>query len=386
MMRYLILPVLLMSLFSARSQQVVHQQSTLKVAIMAPLYLDSAFNSDWDKGNLPKYMLPGLEFVQGATIALDTLQKGDTKIEVHIIDTKAGIRSVPWLIKYGGLDKMNLIIGSVKEPEFRQLADFTASKKIPFISVTYPNDGGVRNDPYLAIVNTTLKGHLDGIYSYLVQRHSMNQILLIKKRNDNRIENIFREINKETSTPLLKYRAIAIDSINATQLAMLIDTTKPAIIIGASLNEQFALNLADACYPLQKTNDITLIGMPNWDGFKEFYNLDRYKDFPILFTTPHTDSDSSAFRNFLGNAYFTKYRAKPTDMAYKGFESAYYFINILKEYPDSLMEHLNEDRFACFHTFNFQPDYLSGNDVPDYFENKKVTIVEILNGEIRKRW
>lgn len=386
MKRYLILLCLVMSLFSAKSQQLAPYPATLKVAIMAPLYLDSAYNSDWEKGNLPKYMLPGLEFVQGATIALDTMQKSDVKIEAHIIDTKAGIRTVPWLIKYGGLDKMNLIIGSVKEPEFRQLADFAAAKHIPFISATYPNDGGIRNNPYLAVVNTTLKGHLDGIYGYLVQRHSMSQILLIKKRNDNRIENIFREINKATSAPLLKYRTIAVDSINASQLAMLIDTTKPAIIVGASLNENFALNLADACYPLAKTNDITLIGMPNWDGFKEFYNQERYKDFPILFTTPHTDADSSAFKNFLGNTYFTKYLARPTDMAYKGFESAYYFINILRAHPDSVMEHLNEDQFACFHTFNFQPVFLSGNETPDYFENKKVTIVEILNGEMRKRW
>lgn len=386
MKRFFLSIGLSIAFFAASAQQPLPQPATLRVAILAPLYLDSAFSGDWSKGSMPKYMLPGLEFVQGATIALDTLQTGGYNIEAHIIDSKASIRNVPWMIRYGGFDKMNMIIASVREPEFRELANFADQKKIPFISVSYPNDGGIRNNPYLAIVNSTLNSHLEGIYSYLVQKHSMDQIVLLKKRNDNRIENIFRQINRQTSVPLLKIKTIAVDSIDATQLGMLIDTTKPSVIIGATLNHDFAIQLADACYPLQKSNPLMLIGMPNWDGFRELYDGNRFKDFPILFTTPHTDGEKNAFRDYLNNLYFTKYRAKPSDMADKGFEATYYMVNILKQFPDSVMEHLNEDGFACFHTFNFQPVYLSGKDTPDYFENKKVSIVQILNGELIKKW
>ena len=365
------------------SQQTIQSQK-LKVGIFAPLYLDSAFKAE--SGKLPRISMPGLDFVQGALIALDTIKTSGVPLEVHIFDSRDETRSIPWMIRYGQLDKMNMLIGSVREPEYQELAKFAEEKKIPFISATYPNDGGIRNDPYLVIVNSTLKSHIEGIYSYLVQQHSMNQILLIKRRNDNRIDNIFHEINKGTSKPLLKIRSIAVDSINSSQLAMLIDTTKPAVIIGASLNENFALNIVQACYPLQQTNEISLIGMPNWDGFKDLYNKDKFKDFPILFTTPHTDEDKNAFSDYLGNQYFTKYRARPTDMAYKGFESAYYFINLLMKYSASVMQHLNEDQFACFHTFNFQPVYFSEKTEPDYFENKKVTVVQLLNGVITKKW
>ncbi|WP_431211653.1 hypothetical protein ACQ86N_38515 [Puia sp. P3] len=49
-----------------------------RVAIFAPLYLDSAFdatgNYRYDK-NFPKYFNPGLEFYEGAQLALDSLQK-----------------------------------------------------------------------------------------------------------------------------------------------------------------------------------------------------------------------------------------------------------------------------------------------------------------------
>ena len=386
MKRFLVISALVLAFFAASAQQPLQKTATLKVAILAPMYLDSTFSADWNKGSIPRYMLPGLEFVQGAAIALDTLQTGGYKIEAHIIDSKASVRDVPWMIRYGGLDKMNMIIASVKEPEFRQLATFASDKKIPFISVTYPNDGGIRNNPYLAIVNSTLNSHLEGIYSYLVQKHSMSQIILLKKRNDDRIEKIIRKINTETSVPLLKIRTIAVDSIDAVQLGMLIDTTKQSVIIGATLNREFALEIADACFALQKSNPLVLMGMPNWDGFRELYDGNRFKDFPILFTAPHTDGEKNEYRSYLDNTYFTKYRAKPSDIADKGFEATYYFVNILKQFPDSVMQHLNEDQFACFHTFNFQPVYLSGRDNPDYFENKKVSIVQIFNGEIMKKW
>ena len=83
-------------------------------------------------------------------------------------------------------------------------------------------------------------------------------------------------------------------SISPYGLRFLVDTTKPIVIIGASLDETFAQKLADACYPIQKTNKLVLIGMPNWDGFAGFYKKDAYTDFPIKYTTPHFDAKNNA--------------------------------------------------------------------------------------------
>lgn len=356
---------------------------TLKVAVLAPMYLDSTFSSGSnDDNSIPRYVMPGLEFIQGAEIAFDTLSAEGFKVEAHLIDSKSSFYSISWMIKYGRLDNMNLLIGSVKEPEYSQLATFAAQKKIPFISVTYPNSGGIRKDSFLTIVNSTLKAHCEGIYSYLVQKHGLDNIYLVKRKNENRIEDYFKEINQTEPKQLLRFKTISFDEINADDLRRQIDTTKPVVLIGASLNETFALMLADAAYAIQKNNKLSLIGMPNWDGFRDLYKKSRYTDFPIRFTTPHWDDNNNEFSSFLGNEYFTKYRAKPGDMAYKGFEAAYYFTNILLHYPDNFIDHLNEDQFAAFHTFNFRPVYLSNPTYPDYFENKHLFIMQILNGQL----
>jgi hypothetical protein len=52
------------------------QNNPIRVAIFSPIYMDSAFIGDTYKlgdANLPKQMLPGLEFYNGAMAAIDSL-------------------------------------------------------------------------------------------------------------------------------------------------------------------------------------------------------------------------------------------------------------------------------------------------------------------------
>lgn len=361
-----------------------------RVAIFAPMYLDSAFTGGKLKSQktVPKLIMPAIEFVQGAQIAFDTLNLNGKKVEAYIFDSKSYGQPVSWLIRNKKLDSIDIMIGSVKEPEYSLLAQFALQKKIPFISATYPNDGGIKDNPYLVIVNSTLKSHCEGIFSYLMQKHGTDNIYLVKKKNDNRIDNYFKEINSAEGKPLLKIKTIMLDSsISSYGLKNLVDTTKPFVIIGASLDETFSKKLADACYPVQKTNQLVLIGMPNWDGFRSFMKKDAYTDFPIRYSTPHYNSKNNAFSYFLNDKYFKLYRAIPSDMAYKGFESVFYFTNILLNFNKDFMNRLNEPSLACFHDFNFKPAYFNmQSKIPDYYENKHLFILQILNGEIVRQW
>lgn len=374
---------------SAQGNAVI-SKPVYRVAIFAPIYIDSAFMGSKlrSQKTIPKLMVPGLEFVQGAQMAFDTMNVNGKKVEAFIYDSKDPKQSVPWLIKNKKLDSINLIIGSVKEPEFSHLSQFAVTNKIPFVSATYPNDGGLRNNPYVVIVSSTLKAHCEGIFSYLVQKHGTDNIYLFRKKNDSRIDNYFKEINNVEGKPLLKIKTIMLDSsVSSTGLGYLVDTTKPMVIIGASLDETFSVKLADACYPLQKTNTLTLIGMPNWDGFRDFYKKDAYKGFPIKYSTPHYVSPDNGFTNFLKNKYFKLFRAEPSEMAYKGFESTYYFTNILLKYNKQFMDHLNEPSLAGFHEYNFRPvNHNPQNTGVDYFENKRLFIMQILNGESLRQW
>lgn len=361
-------------------------QKTFKVAILAPLYLDSVFDEGKlkNKKSLPRFIMPGVDFVQGAMIAFDMIDVDGKKVEARIFDSKSTKTPVSSIIRNKQLDGTDLIIGSVRDPEYSQLASYAVRNNVPFVSATYPNDGGIRKNPNLIIVNPTLQANIDAIYSYLLQKHGTDNIYLVKQKNDKRIENYFKAANTSEGKALLKINTINLDSsISTYGLRRMLDTSKQVVIIGASLDETFSAKLADAIYPIGKNNPIMYIGMPNWDGFRSFLKKDGYPDFPIYFTTSHMDVQKNQYKDYLVDQYFTKYRAKPTDVAYKGFEVAYYFTQILLNHPQDFMEHINDDKYAPFHKFNFRPVNLNNTDsIPDYFENKHLFIMKILNGEI----
>jgi hypothetical protein len=386
----LILFFLAIKQFSFAQDTINPSGKVFKIAVFAPLYLDSVFNNDDPNSvkSIPKFIAPALEFVQGAHIAFDTLSLNGNLAEAFIYDSKSYTHSIPSLIQYGRLDSIDLIIGSVKDPDYHELANFALKKHIPFVSATYPNDGGITENPYLFIVNSTLKAHCEGIFSYLLQKHGTDKIYIVKRKGDDRIENYFRNINYVDGKVLLNIRTIMIDStISSYSLLHRIDTTQAAVIIGANLDEGFAKSLADACYPIQKRHPLILVGMPNWDGFKSLYKKDAYKDFPIRFTTPHYESKDNSFDSLLIKKYFQIYRAKPSDMAYKGFGIAWYFTNLLLQYPNDYISHLNDTTLAPFHDFNFRPVFnTKQHTIPDYYENKHLFIMEILNGDILREW
>lgn len=360
---------------------------TFRIAVFSPLFIDSAFSQGLIKEKLPEALVPGLDFIRGVQIALDSLTVEGRQLEVHIYDSKAQDRSPEWLIKVGRLDHMDLIIGAVKDDIYRQLAMFSERKRIPFISVTYPNAGGITHNPYLVIVNPTLESHIESIYSLLVQKHSMDNIYLVRRKNDTRITKMLHALNLQQNTPLLDFHLIELNnSISAEDLTMLVDTSKPVVIVGAGLSQSFAVNLATACFSVAQSNELYLIGMPNWDGFRDLYDEKKFKNFAIRYTTPHMDIKENPFTPYLKNAYFDKYRANPSEMVYKGFESTWYFSKILLNYGRDVISHLNTPMFAPFHNFLFRSEGIPNSSDTAFIENKHLFVVQLFNGEWVRDW
>ena len=366
------------------------KSSVYKIGIFAPLYLDSVFTKNTCKytQSIPQFISPAVEFVQGALIALDSLQAGEDFIDASIYDTKSFTEKIPTLIRNKKLDSLQLIIGSVKDEEYLQLANFALQKNIPFISVTYPNVAGIKSNPFLVIINATLKSHCEAIYSYLLQKHGTDKIYLFRQKGtqEDMVANIFKQINEHDGKALLSIITLNLDSnFNVDFLKSKLDSTRKNIIIGASLDETFAKNIVPICFELNKIYPIKLIGMPNWDNFSSLYNKKDLINFPIYFTTSFFTEKNDLFSKSLIAAYYKKYKGKPTDMAFKGYESVYLFTKLLAKNSVNFMSHINDKEVKVFCEYNFRPIMPPNNfAVPDYFENKHLYVIKILNGSVLK--
>lgn len=377
--------------FANAQNDTIKQSPVHKIGIFAPLYLDSVFNNNTFryKQGIPRFILPAVDFVQGALIALDSLQAGSDNINATVYDTKSYTQTVPYLIQNKKLDSLQLIIGSVKDAEYLQLAEFALQKNIPFISVTYPNDAGITANPFLVIMNPTLKSHCDAIYSYILQKHGTDNIYLCRQKGaqEDMVASYFKQANEQDGKPLLNIQTLSFENnLTAALLKTKLDSNSNSVIIGASLDETFAGNLVGACYALP-AYPITLIGMPTWDGFSSLNKKIEGAEFPIYYTTPYFNDKSDEFSKTVTAAYQKKYKGKPTDMAFKGFEAVYSFTRLLAMYPGNLMSHINDKNVKVFCDYNFRPVTLKkGSGTTDYFENKHLYFIKKINGTVSKAW
>lgn len=355
---------------------------TIKVVVFAPIFLDSAFDGNFYKvvGNsLPKTILPGLDFYNGVMMAIDSLQKEKMPLEFLIYDTKNKALPVNKILSQTLWDSVSLIIASFKDRyEIKPMADFAKNKKIPLISATYPNDGGVVDNSFFVLLNSTLRTHCEGIYKYIQKNFSTGNIIYLKRRGkvENEIENIFKEMATITPAIPLKYKTIFFtDSFTQQELRKVLDSTKNNIIICGSVNENFGIRLVKTLSTLKGHKSVA-VGMPTWDGIKEFNNLsmdEATKGIEIVYSSPYYFPRKEGFGKYITELYKEKFFARASDWFLKGYETVYTFSHLLVKYKQDFMQQLSTSEYKIFSEYNIQP-VLNKNEVPsiDFFENKNL--------------
>ena len=374
---------------SVNAQTTDSSLKTFRIGIFAPLYFDSVFNGaqyKYDK-QMPKIVLPGLEFVEGAQIALDTIATNNS-IKAFVYDIKSKEQNINSLLNKNSFDSLDLIIGSANGSDYKQLAEIAVKKNIPFISATYPNDGGITNNPFTVILNATLNTHCTAVYNYINKTAPTSKMVLFRKAGstEDRITAQFTKLNAgNNGKPLFNIPSINLpDSFTVADILSKLDSTRTNTIIAGSLDEIFGKKLAAICAGVSKKYTIILMGVPTWDGIKDF-TKPEFKNFPIYYPANYYNTETDQWSNTVNSAFKIKTSGKAMDMVFKGFECTYYFLSLLIKDKTNFMNNLNDKTLKIFTDYDFKPVRINAQSIsPDYFENKRVYILKKLNGVITK--
>ncbi|MGC4037103.1 MAG: amino acid ABC transporter substrate-binding protein [Chitinophagaceae bacterium] len=364
-------------------------QSKHVIAVFAPLYLDSAFdagyNYRYDK-NFPKFINPGLEFYEGVRMALDTLSEENAPIEVYIYDTKSAQKPLSEQLKNPELEDAELILAYCSANELGPFAYEAALKKIPFINVNLPIDGGVKNNGYYVMLNSTLKTHIETIYRYAQKNYSLNNIVVFRKKGsmEDMIKRYIDEDGKTTASVPLKIKYVDLtDSFSVNQLKASLDSTKQTLCISGSLDENFGKRLTLQLASISKSYKLSLMGMPTFDNLSKDFSRPEYKGLEIIYTSPFYNSRADKVSQDIVAYFNNKMYARPSDMVMRGYEAAWRFSKLLIKYGDSLSANLTKKEFNVFREFDIQPVINKQTNTTDYFENKKMFVVKWQDGLIK---
>lgn len=363
------------------------QEDTVKparIAVFAPVYLDSAFTGHTyrlGKNNLPKYLLPGLDFYNGILMATDSLSKEKAPIEVLFYDIKNSSSSATALSTDPDFHDISLIIAAFNNRnEIKPLADLAQQQHIPLISATYPNDGGISANPYFVMVNSNLNTHIEAVFKYLQKTYPLENILVFRRKSNaaDYIQYLLTDLNNKTGGIPLKLKTVELpDHFIPSQVTAHLDSTRQNIVFCGSLDEAFGINLsktlsASAAYP------VSVIGMPTWDGIK-----DIGKGIDLTYSTPYNLTRTDKLSQWLSSKYRELYAGRPSDIFFKGFESMYHFTKLLLKHGNDFMNHLSDRSFKIFADFDIQPVKPKEGAGTDYLENRKIYFIRRIDGKLK---
>ena len=382
-----ILLILVSAVHLSHAQDTTHKH---RIAIFAPLYLDSAFDEvdeyRYAKNVFPKFINPGLEFYEGAQLALDSLNKEYAPLEVFIYDTRSANETILQQLNRPEMDSVELIITHCSSNEIKIFADAGLRKNIPVVNTNVPNDGSVTANPFFVMLNSTLKTQCEGIYKHIQKYYSLNPLIVFRKKGqlEDRIRSYFDEFGKNTLAIPLKIKYVELtDSFTVNHLMPYLDTTHQSLCIAGSLDENFGKRLAQQLAILKKQKYKAIVmGMPTWDNIKDF-NKQEYKGIEIIYSTPFynakVDKVSLSITNYFNKVMF----ARPSDMVFRGYEVTWKYARLLMQYGKDIASNLGNKQIKVFTDFDIQPVLNKQNMTLDYFENKKLYFLKCQDGIIK---
>jgi len=362
--------------------------SKQKIAVFVPLYLDSAFDAyntyRYDK-NFPKFINPGLEFYEGVQLALDSLTKEKVPLEVFVYDTRSVQRNL--LEQINEIDTaIGLIIAHANAQENWVLAGEANLRKIPYINVNLPNDGGIVNNPYFVMLNPSLRTHVESVYRYLQRYNPLNTITVLRKKGqmEDLIKTYLDDYSKSTASVPLKLKYVdLIDSFTVKQLRSMLDSNRQNTFIAASLDDNFNRRLITQLALAGRSYKTSIIGMPTLDNLDKEFSKNEFKGPEIIYGNPFYNAKTDKISTEINNHFTTKMYARPSDMIFRGYEVMWKYSKLLAEYKTDLSSNLNNKSNKVFTDFDIQPVLNKQTMTMEYFENKKLYFIKWQDGVIK---
>jgi hypothetical protein len=355
------------------------------VSVLVPLYLDSMFTPEKTykhKNLIPKIAIPGMEYYFGVNEALDSLQKIGVRAEVNIYDYKSQgslLNQLPSLPKF---KSSNIILGSLAVEDVKTVADYAKLTKTPFLSVTYPNDANVVNNPFLTILNPTLKANCERIYEYLQKTYSTRKIYFLTKegKTESRISDYFTDFVKTKSGVPLVFQTIDFGtSFDAEKFKATVDSTIYSVCIVASTDKEFALATIGNIATANLSETTVVMGMPTWSTLDDL-EKPEYNNVQVYYPYAGYVSNQSFAKTL--NAKFTrKYGSRASDNVMRGFLSTFNYIRLYTKHQAAIMDSLNDATFNKVQPYFITPT-LNKSMTVDYFENKNIPIIKKINGAV----
>ncbi len=343
--------------------------SSIKVAVILPFMLDGGGKAE---------SVRMVEFYQGFLIAIDSLKKAGTSVEVFTYDSGGENTSLNSILAKDELKKMNIIFGPLHSTHIKPLANFAKKNNIKLVIPFSSKDNQVFNNPMIFQVNTPQSYLYSEVYEHFLRQFtSANVIFLDADDNEGEKKDFIKGFEHELKSHHVPYKFVKANA-TASVLKTALSSTLENIFIptsGSSITLVKCLPQLQMLVREHPHSKIHLFGYPEWqtytkDHLAKFYELDTY-----FYSSFYTNNLLPEAINFITS--YHKWYGKEMIKTYPkygmlGFDMGYFFLKALSQYGTGFEKHLSQMNYIrpIQTGFNFERTNNWGG-----FINKKVFFV-----------
>jgi LysM repeat protein/ABC-type branched-subunit amino acid transport system substrate-binding protein len=337
--------------------------SVIKLALILPFYASESFipdstsindsteDSDMRAKNNVFKGSGAVEFYEGVLLAMDSLRKEGTKIDLYVYDDEGDTSKTTKIIHKLDSIKPDAIIGPLNSDNARIVSKFCKRTGTIFVPPLVKEDSILKRNPFLFQPTPSSEIEIKSSIDYLSQYQGQN-IILVHKPDllmQDELEQ-FKVQLKITFSQLItdssRFKELLIDVTKTINIKSLLRNDLKNIVIILSSQEPDVSNVLTQLYTYSRYYDIMVFGLPSWQKFKNV-RIDYLHDLQVTMFTPfYIDYNDEIVKYFIHSCRsklgFEPYRttSKGTGLNYTfyGFDLTFYFATISKKYgKDALL-------------------------------------------------
>ena len=350
-----------------------YKKSRYRVDVLAPLYLDELVkgHSTTFKDKMPEKAQVGVAFYAGITLAADSLKKEGFNIDIYVHDAASANESPGLLISTGRLDSSDLIIGAELPQDVRLLSDFAKKKGINYISTLGAAYVSAKHNPYLTLLQPTLKTHCERIVAELIKNAAGEKVTVLYRTKDEADDACYDYVTDAAANKVrLQYMACNKPPKKAN-LKLFIDPRKPVTLLVPVSEIDYADSLLHSLSADFPDTHFDVYGMPSWAAIADLKKKDALKNITVHITVAATLDRSNAMGQYVRHIYTQVYAGKISEPVYEGFETLFMYASLLRKYGAHFNEKYND--VGTHAPFEIQPQADRSGSIR-YYENTRAVV------------
>ena len=318
-----------------------------------------------------------VEYYEGFLMAVDSLKRTGTSIDLYVYDCNKESSSLNSILAKSEMKNMNVIFGPAQQQHIKPLAAFAKKNDIRLVIPFSSKEGEVFNNPFIYQINTPQSYLYSEVYEHFTRQFPNANVILLESAvvDKDKVEFI-KGLKQELGSKGIPVNTLK-ENAPVETLKAALHNDKENFFIPTSGNDLTLLRIIPQLTLLVRDNPearIHLFGYPEWqtytkDHLESFFELDTY-----FYSSFYTNNLLPAAINF--TQAYRKWYSKEMEERYPkygmlGFDTGYFFLKGLSKYGSELEKNLPQMDLTPIQTgFKFQRVNNWGG-----FVNKKVFFV-----------